>query len=239
MTTSEQITDLATALAKAQAKVQGAKKDAENPHFRSKYADLASCWDACREALTVNGLSVVQSPRLINVGEGAWMVEVETMLLHGSGQWIRDAIAVPLSKMDAQGAGSAITYGRRYALAAFVGIAPEDDDANAAVGSHPAPAARPAAPPAAPKGGPVQVVTVTPKPTSKPGIIRHEVKFSDGTKAATISERLAKQATDARDSGDTVRPVFKTTNFGTDLVGFNSTPASDEGPSMLDDEPPF
>lgn len=124
------IADLAAALCKAQAQMEGAKKDAANPHFKSKYADLASVWDAIRAPLTSNGLSVVQLLRSIQGG-----VEVETILMHASGQQISDVFAVPASKQDAQGYGSAATYARRYALMAMVGVAPEDDDGNAAVGT--------------------------------------------------------------------------------------------------------
>jgi hypothetical protein len=128
MQTSDNIADLAAALAKAQGAIDTAKKDATNPHFKSKYADLASVWDACRKALSDNGLSVVQTP-----GEcGGNQVEMTTMLLHASGQWISDRLTIPLAKVDAQGYGSAITYARRYALSAMVGVAPDDDDGNAA-----------------------------------------------------------------------------------------------------------
>lgn len=133
MTTSEQVNELSTALAKAQGTMSGAKKDAENPHFRSKYADLASIWDACRKPLTDNGLSVVQSPRMTLLDGGVFAVELETRLMHTSGQWIADFLTVPVGKADAQGVGSAVTYARRYALASFVGVAPDDDDGNAAV----------------------------------------------------------------------------------------------------------
>lgn len=131
---SEQINDLAAALAKAQAHMEGAKKGNTNPHFKSRYADLASVREAVTEALTSHGISYVQFPRLVSAGDGAWLVEVETTLLHASGQWIGDTLAVPVTKADAQGVGSAITYARRYALMAVTGIAPEDDDGNAAVG---------------------------------------------------------------------------------------------------------
>ncbi len=127
MTHSEQINELATALSKAQGQIEGAKKDSINPHFRNRYADLASVWDACREALTTNGLSVVQSAENCEAGYG-----VTTMLLHTSGQWMRGTLYLKPAKDDPQGAGSALTYARRYALSSMVGIAPEDDDANAA-----------------------------------------------------------------------------------------------------------
>lgn len=125
---------LAKALAKAQGSMRSASKDAVNPHFKSKYADLASVWEACRDALAANNLAVVQ--RVQSDPRG---VTVSTMLLHESGAQLSDSCWVPVSKPDAQGYGSAITYARRYSLAAMVGVAPEDDDGNAAVGGNGAP----------------------------------------------------------------------------------------------------
>ena len=127
---SEFLNELGAALAKAQATVKGAKKDSANPFFKSAYADLASVWDACREALTANGLSVVQFP-----GEFAnGVATLETVLLHSSGQWMSVTAGAPVGKQDAQGVGSVITYLRRYALAAVASVSPEDDDGNASVG---------------------------------------------------------------------------------------------------------
>lgn len=128
MNSSEQINELATALAKAQAKIEGAAKDKANPHFKSKYADLASIMDACKEHLTSNGLSVVQ----VAESETGETVTIHTQLLHSSGQWIGGSLTMRPTKPDPQGIGSAITYARRYALAAIVGVCPEDDDGNAA-----------------------------------------------------------------------------------------------------------
>ncbi len=135
MKTSDSVKEVATAMAKAQAIMAGAAKDKMNPGFKSKYADLASVWDACRDALTRNGLSVVQMTRTSDAQE----VVVVTRLLHSSGEWIEGELALPVTKNDAQGFGSALTYARRYALAAAVGVAPEDDDANAAVAARPTP----------------------------------------------------------------------------------------------------
>ena len=153
MTSSEAINDLATALAQAQGEVEGALKDSANPFFRSRYADLASVWDACRAPLSKYGLSVVQFPRV--TFEGApeayeWTakqsgetrygvrimtrVAVLTRLLHASGQWLEDEVSTMLPTGDPQAVGSAITYLRRYALQAVVGVAPEDDDAETAQG---------------------------------------------------------------------------------------------------------
>lgn len=129
-TMTDSIAELAVALAKAQASIASAAKDKQNPHFRSSYADLASVWEACRGPLTANGLSVVQSPSTEDRA-----VRIETILMHSSGQYIRSSLSIPLTKGDAQAIGSAITYGRRYALSAMVGVAPDDDDdGNSAVG---------------------------------------------------------------------------------------------------------
>lgn len=145
METSTEIAELATALAKAQGEIEGATKDSANPFFKSKYADLASVWDACRKPLSNHGLAVVQSPS-VEVpspdGHSAMTavaiilprVSVETLLLHSSGQWMKNIVSA-LAKEDApQAIGSCITYLRRYALQSVVGVAPEDDDAEAAQG---------------------------------------------------------------------------------------------------------
>jgi hypothetical protein len=131
--TSPTIAELAKALSAAQGEVEGAVKGKANPAFRSKYADLAAVWDACREALTKHGLAIVQSPGPCADGR----MEMTTMLAHASGEWIRGTLTIPLAKVDAQAYGSATTYARRYALAAFVGVAPEDDDGNAAAAAAP------------------------------------------------------------------------------------------------------
>lgn len=128
MQKSEQINEIADALSKAQGEMMGAEKDHVNPHFRSKYADLASVWSACRTALTKHGIAVAQPIDSDDAGK----VFVETMLLHSSGQYITGRFSIQPGKPDAHGVGSAITYMRRYALAAMVGVAPDDDDGNAA-----------------------------------------------------------------------------------------------------------
>lgn len=130
---SEQLGELAKALAAAQGQMENAKKDSKNPHFGSSYADLASVWDACRAALSSNGLAVVQT---VAAGDHGATVTVHTLLLHSSGQFIREALTLPVAQKTPQGVGSAITYGRRYSLAALVGIAQEDDDGNAGSGQQ-------------------------------------------------------------------------------------------------------
>jgi len=132
MEKSDSIGKLAEALAKAQSVMTGAIKDSDNPFFKSRYADLSSVWDACRKPLTENGLAVIQTT--CTMPETPEYVVVETILTHTSGEWIKGRLAMKPVKQDPQAIGSCITYARRYALAAMVGIAPEDDDANAASG---------------------------------------------------------------------------------------------------------
>lgn len=134
---SEQINEIGAALAKAQKVMKGAKKDSANPFFKSKYADLASVADACRDALADNGIAVVQPPSAGDDGR----VSVETMLVHSSGQWMSETLTVKPKDDGPQALGSVITYLRRYALAAFAGVAPEDDDAESAEGRKDAKAA--------------------------------------------------------------------------------------------------
>lgn len=129
------------ALADAQGEVENAQKAGTNPFFNgNKYATLASIYDACRGALSKNGIAVVQAP--FNAGND---IGVTTLLGHKSGEWMRSSLSVKPAKFDAQGAGSAITYLRRYSLAAMVGVAPEDDDGNATSVGQPEHKAKPAA----------------------------------------------------------------------------------------------
>jgi hypothetical protein len=151
VTYSLELKDLAVALNKVQATIKPAPKDSTNPAFRSKYADLAAVWEACRPALAANGLSVVQMP----TAEGG-KVSVTTLLLHTSGQWIKSELTMTAGDTKPQTIGSCITYARRYALSAMVGVvADDDDDANAASGTptSSAPGSKPAAPKASPFAG--------------------------------------------------------------------------------------
>lgn len=125
MTQSDDIKELAAALSKAQGVLSGAAKDTNNPFFKTKYADLASVWDAARKPLADNGLSVCQTTKM----EGGEVCLITT-LMHSSGQWVAGEMTLAPAKRDPQGYGSAITYMRRYALAAIVGVAPDDDDGN-------------------------------------------------------------------------------------------------------------
>lgn len=127
MQKSESIKHIATALNKAQAEMSGAKKGANNPFFKSKYADMNSVVDAVRIPFCNNGLSYSQFPIMQDNKVG-----VETILMHESGEWMSDILVLPMVKQDPQAAGSAITYAKRYALQSIAGIPSEDDDGNAA-----------------------------------------------------------------------------------------------------------
>jgi hypothetical protein len=119
---------VAAAFVKAQRQFGPALKTATNPHFRSRYADLSACVEAVLDALNANGIGLMQ--RTYECANG---VMIETVLIHESGEVIEGGMLnVPASKQDPQGYGSALTYARRYSLMACVGIAPEDDDGNAA-----------------------------------------------------------------------------------------------------------
>ena len=128
MTQSAEIGDLISALTKVQAELQPIKKDKINPFFKSKYITLESVVETSRLLLSNNDLAIIQTM----AGEPG-SVGVTTTLAHTSGQWIRGTLYLPLSKQDPQGAGSAITYARRYSHAAILGLVPdEDDDGNEA-----------------------------------------------------------------------------------------------------------
>lgn len=135
MEKSDSIKNLAIAMCKAQGEMGGAHKGANNPFFKSKYADLSSVVQAVKEPFATNGLSYVQFP--INDGD---KIGIETILMHESGEWLTNSFTVKASKQDAQGAGSVITYCRRYGLQAIAGIPSEDDDGNAASKGNSAPA---------------------------------------------------------------------------------------------------
>jgi len=128
MNKSESIKELATALNKAQAEMGGASKGKANSFFNSKYADLGSVIAVVKEPFAAHGLSYSQFPV-----EKDGRIGIETILMHESGEWLSQSFTVHLTKQDAQGAGSAITYCRRYGLQAVAGIPSEDDDGNKAV----------------------------------------------------------------------------------------------------------
>ena len=159
MKTSEHINELAAALAKAQGEIEGAHKDSANPFFKSKYADLASVWEACRVPLSKNGLAIVQLPR----ADGN-AVTMETRLLHSSGQWLEGELTAVAKDEGPQSIGSAVTYLRRYMLQSVTGVAPEDDDGTAATDQAGPPQRRPKAKQVAAQAG-LKTADELPPPT--------------------------------------------------------------------------
>jgi hypothetical protein len=120
--------NIASALVKAQRGFAPALKTSTNPHFRSKYVDLAGCVEAVVDSLNAAGIALIQRTSQDDTG-----VTVETVFVHESGEMLEcGKLHVPAAKQDPQGYGSALTYARRYSLMAACGIAPEDDDGNAA-----------------------------------------------------------------------------------------------------------
>ena len=124
--------ELFAALAAAQGEIENANKNAANPHFRSKYADLAEVLNTIRPVFAKHGLSLIQSP-----GFDGSMASVTTVLAHQSGGYMTSTASCVPAKVDAQGIGSATTYLRRYGAAAVAGIAQEDEDGNAAAHNKP------------------------------------------------------------------------------------------------------
>jgi hypothetical protein len=144
MNKSDSIKEIAKAMCAAQADMTGAKKSSNNPFFKSKYSDLVSVVQAVKVPFADNGLSYVQFPI-----EENGRIGIETILMHVSGEFLSNSFTVTLSKQDAQGAGSALTYCRRYSLQAIAGIPSEDDDGNSASAPKPTykqPAAQPKPP---------------------------------------------------------------------------------------------
>lgn len=165
MENSEQLNELFGALSKAQGEMNSAKKDTKNLFFKSNYADLASCWDAIREPFSKHGLSIIQMPmpgkdftakssykdkggNVKYFDISGQTVVIKTLLCHSSGQYMSSIIELQPTKVDPQGMGSALTYARRYGLMAMSGIAPEEDDGNAASNNNQQPYAPKAATPA-------------------------------------------------------------------------------------------
>ena len=138
--TSNELDKIAPALAAAEAAISGAVKDATNPQFRNKYADLAAVIAAVKQPLADNHIAIIQAPGQIIEGH----VQLTTRLLHSSGQWIQTTAEAPLGpKATAQAYGSAVTYLRRYSLAGLLSVPQVDDDANAATAASSAPVAAP------------------------------------------------------------------------------------------------
>jgi hypothetical protein len=126
---SDSLASIAPALVKAINAIEGVKKDASNPHFKSKFATLEAVIEAAHPHLASNGLTVLQGPGLMQGNA----LTVSTRILHESGEWIETEFAIPMAKQDPQAAGSALTYARRYSLMAVLNMPAVDDDGESAM----------------------------------------------------------------------------------------------------------
>lgn len=135
ITQSEQIDQLAAALADVQALIDGVLKESSNAVYGSRYAELSKVWESFQRVGPDHGLSVVQLPGHFDAD--ARTMSMSVRLMHSSGQWLGGEMSMPLSRADAHAYGSACTYARRYSLASLVGICPHDDDGNAASAFEP------------------------------------------------------------------------------------------------------
>lgn len=132
MQTSETIIKITGALLAAQKAITFATKDAVNGHLRNRYADLPAVIDAIKPALNDAGIVFLQTGSPSDDGK----LHLTTRLIHESGEWIQDTLVIPIPKADPQGYGSAMTYGRRYALAAITGLYQADDDGERSAARH-------------------------------------------------------------------------------------------------------
>ncbi len=173
---------LAEALSKAQSRIQGALKDAENPHFKSNYADLESTWNACRQQLADNGLAITQTMHKVD-GERI----LRTTLLHISGESISGDTPILLgTRQDMQALGSAITYARRYGLASMVGVAPKDDDDGEAAVGRGGPAVK--SPPTAPK-----TAQEAPEQSKRTGFRKSKIEENNGKTTESKETKSAEE----------------------------------------------
>lgn len=241
MIQSETIGKLAEALSKAQAVIENAKKDSNNPFFKSKYADLSSIWDVCRKPLTDNGLSIVQSPVFLT--EHPEMVGLDTRLCHSSGEWLEGRIVMKPVKSDPQSYGSCLTYLRRYSLQSFISICAEvDDDGNAATGKKPD--VKPETTPKRYDDVPEQLGQPKPeKPKEDESFVKIEkvesksgetngkpwkaffITTATGEKLGTFSETLADLATTYAKEGKLVRLRSKPSKKGREVVSIEDDAA--------------
>lgn len=199
--------DIAAALVKAQKEFGPALKTSSNPHYRTKYADLAACVEAVIDGLNNNGIYLMQLTEDHPDG-----IKIQTVFVHESGEQISSGwLFVPAAKADPQGFGSALTYARRYSLMTACGIAPEDDDANSAK----APVARPAVAPAPPKPQTPQPKAPDPVPKKMEGVDSNwqlKVSAAPGTDVDDWSDVVSKATMFALEMAQTkedVTSIFK------------------------------
>lgn len=186
---SENLGELAKALAAAQGEMSVASKDATNPHFRTRYADLASIMDACRAPLAKHGLSVTQLPGRDEAGQ----VTLTTTLMHSSGQYIGSTIGVRPAQENPQVVGSILTYLRRYTLASVVGVVSDDDDGEAA-------------------SQPVRTASIAPRPQTARAEYTREDPVMPPPDVKARLDAAAKRVADRLPPGATVESYHRSTD---------------------------
>ena len=197
-------TKISAALVAAQKAFGPALKTSTNPHFKSRYADLSACIEAVIDGLNANGIALIQRPQPCESG-----VMIETLFVHESGESLSGGVLhVPAQKNDPQGYGSALTYARRYSLCSACGIAPEDDDGNAASKPAKAKATPPAAEVSTLQGVKITSVTQREGETNGRKWTAHFIE-AGGRKCGTFSDTIASQASDAKNNGDFVTLTLK------------------------------
>lgn len=181
---SETLAAIAPALVKALGKIEGAAKTKANPGFKgTKYADLETVINSSRDILTEHGLTLIQLPGACLAG----VMNLETIIMHESGEWISGEMGIVLGKTDPQGVGSAITYARRYAQMAALNMPAVDDDGEAAMGRGHAPAQAQRQPPA-PRASEVAINLLRACNTDKDLFAEAWAKNKDGWKAVMYED---------------------------------------------------
>lgn len=223
------LSEIAAALVKVQGELHAVKasQKADTGSYSYGYADLAAVWDLVRPLLSKHGIAVVQMPEDITDGN---TVRLRTMLLHTSGQRIYSTLPMPCGQNSPQSVGSALTYARRYALCAMLGVATEgeDDDGQRAEQAK-----------AAPSTGDVCVTRVERKATKKAGTTQYLVHFSDGTRYSTIVDALGALAEELKQTGEAVTYETKQNGQWENLTAIHRTsaePDADEPPVPQDDD---
>ena len=174
--TSDQINEIATALAKAQAKIDTIRKNqtADAGSYQYEYADLAAVLEGCRSHLAAEGISVIQAPYTDDDGA----IGIATRLIHSSGQWIQSSVGHNMTLKRWQDLGGALTYLRRYTYSAMIGVASEEDADGKDTGAL--------------KSRPKKQSAPEPEPEPEPSWADKSQKIADAVKSAATSEAVSK-----------------------------------------------
>jgi hypothetical protein len=191
-------------------------------------------WTVARPPLAAHGLAIVQSPTLVHAGEDLWLIEVRVLLMHASGQWIEDSLAVPIVSLNAQAVGSAVSYAKRYQLQSILGIAPvdadDDDDGNAASPPPVAPATTPAPRPKVKKAAAAVVTETTigrvasiARRVLNSGKEKYIIKLQhDGREYESWSLTTATAAKEAQGAERDVELIFKPGKFALEILALRN-----------------